>query len=109
MRTLLKVLFYGFLGLVVAVPAMILLAVIGAPVLAILGVLALPVLIVLAIVGLPFILLFALAAGVLGVLVGLGVLAIKLAIFVVLPVMFVVWLFKHFTGHDQYEHTHEWA
>ena len=87
MRTVIKVLFYGLLGLVLAVPAMILLAVIGAPVLAILGVLALPVLIVLAIVGLPFILLFAVAAAVLGVLVGLGVLAIKLAIFVVLPVM----------------------
>lgn len=109
MRTVIKVLFYGFLGLVLAVPAMILLAVIGAPVLAVLGVLALPVLIVLAIVGLPFILLFAVAAAVLGVLVGLGVLAIKLAIFVVLPVMFVVWVFRHFAGRDRYEHTHEWA
>jgi len=27
----------------------------------------------------------------------------------VLPVMFVVWLVRHFAGHDRYEHTHEWA
>jgi hypothetical protein len=73
---------------------------------AVLGaVVALPVALVVAVIGLPFVLLAACAAvvlavvfGLFGAFVGLAAMAIKLALFVVLPVAVVVWLLKRVFG-----------
>ena len=102
---LLKFLFISAVTLVFLIPAALVLAVIGLPVAAVLGVLALPVLIVLFIVGLPVFLVLLTAAavcsvlfGVLGAFVGLTIGAIKLVLFVVLPVAFVAWVLMRLVG-----------
>ena len=102
---LLKFLFVSAITLVFLIPAALVLAVVGLPIAAVLGVLALPVLIVLFIVGLPvFLVLLVVVAvcsvlfGVLGAFVGLTVGAIKLVLFVVLPIAFVAWLLMRLFG-----------
>jgi hypothetical protein len=93
------------LGLVAFLPIAFLLKAVGLPLLMILAVLALPVLFVLFLFGLPiFLVLLAggLAMGVLFAALSLGVLALKVAIFVVLPIWLVwrltSWLFRGRNG-----------
>jgi hypothetical protein len=101
----LKFLFASAVSLVFLIPAALLLAVIGLPVAVVLCVLALPVLIVLFVIGLPvFLVLLVIGAvvgvlfGVLGAFVGLTAAAIKLVLFVVLPIAFVAWLLMRLVG-----------
>jgi hypothetical protein len=108
MFALAKFLFVSAITLFFLIPAALVLAVIGLPIAAVLGVLALPVLLVLFIVGLPvFLVLLVVGAvvgvlfGVLGAFVGLTVGAIKLVLFVVLPVAFVGWLLMRLIGGRQ--------
>ena len=83
-----------FVGLGLLVPTVFVLKLIGLPILAVLGVIALPVMLVLFVLGLPIFLVL-IVAGVL--LAGLflamtaGLFAIKILVFVVLPV-WLVWL-----------------
>jgi hypothetical protein len=84
-RWLFKIL--GALG--VFLPLALLLKTIGLPVLIVLGVLALPILFVLFLFGLPFFLVLlvgSLALGVLFAALAFGLLALKFAVFVVLPI-----------------------
>jgi hypothetical protein len=101
----LKFLFVSAFTLVFLIPAALVLAVIGLPIALVLGVLALPVLIVLFIVGLPVFLVLLVVGvvcsvlfGVLGAFVGLTAAAIKLVLFVVLPIAFVAWLLMRLVG-----------
>lgn len=88
-------------GLGVFLPLAFLLKAIGLPVLMVLGVLALPIFFILFLFGLPlFLVLVAggLAMGVLFAVLAFGMLALKVAIFVVLPIWLVYkvvsWLFR---------------
>ena len=88
-------------GLAVFVPIALLLKTIGLPVLIILGILALPVLFVLFLFGLPIFLVLlvgGMAMGVLFAAMAFGLMALKFAVFVVLPLWLVwrlfAWMFR---------------
>ena len=105
-----KVFFGVVFGLVLLVPAAIILGVIGLPAVLILAVLAVPVLVVLVMLGLPFLLVLIAAAAVLGVVfavlgavLSIGALMFKLLLFVVLPVLAVAWLVKHIATRERHE------
>jgi hypothetical protein len=105
MLSLAKFLFFSAITLVFLIPAALVLALIGLPVLIVLGILALPVLVVLFVVGLPiFLVLLVVGAvigvlfGVLGAFVGLTAAAIKLVVFLALPIAFVGWLLMRLIG-----------
>src|SRR5690348_16614900 len=92
---------FKILGLGVFLPLALLLKTIGLPVLMVLGVLALPILFMLFLFGLPIFLVFlagGLVLGVLFMMLSLGLVALKFAIFVVLPIWLVwklvSWLFS---------------
>ena len=111
---LMKLVVGGALALALLVPLGVVLAVIGVPALVLLGVLAIPVAIVLAIIGLPVVLtvvaaaaVFALVVGLLGALVGLTIAAVKVALFVILPVAIVVWLVRRMRAGRQA--AYDWA
>ena len=96
---------FKVLGMLAFLPIAFLLKAIGLPVLIVLAVLALPVLVLLFIFGLPvFLVLLAggLAMGVLFAALSLGMLALKFAIFVVLPIWLVwklaSWMFRRREG-----------
>jgi hypothetical protein len=100
-----RALFFGTLALMALIPVAILLAVVGLPILAVLGVLALPVLLVLFLVGLPFLIIFAVIAALLGATFGvlmaflsIGALAIKVAFFVLMPLMILGLLVRMIFG-----------
>ena len=112
---LLKLVLGGTLALALLVPLGVILAVIGVPVLLLLVLLAVPVSLVLAVVGLPVFLtilfagvLFAVVVGLLGAIVGLTVAAVKVALFVVLPIAVVVWLLRRIRG-ERAQSTYGWA
>jgi hypothetical protein len=101
----LRALFFGALGLVVLIPVGVLLALVGLPIAAVLGLLALPVLLVLFIVGLPLLIIFATVIGLLGATVGVvmaflafGVVAVKLAFVVLLPLLLLGGLARRAIG-----------
>ena len=84
-------------ALLLFVPVALVLLVLGIPVVAVLAVAAAPVVIALALIGLPVILLLGavgIVLGLLGAALALGVLLLKLALFVVLPVAVVIWLVR---------------
>lgn len=92
---------FKILGLGVFLPLALLLKTIGLPVLMVLGVLALPILFMLFLFGLPIFLVFLAGGLVLGVIfmaLSLGLIALKFAVFVVLPIWLmwklVSWLFR---------------
>ena len=91
-------------ALVAFVPVVLLggvMLLLGAPVVGTLGLLAIPVLAVLAVVGLPILLLlivFGVIVGILGAVFGLAIAAIKLALFVALPVALVLYLAARLFG-----------
>ena len=89
----------GLLGvlLLLLLPLAGMLKVIGLPILIVLGVLGAPVLLVLAAIGLPLLLVVGIAGAALagvGLMLTLGVLAIKIVLPIVLVVWFVRWMLK---------------
>lgn len=93
------------------VPAAILLAVIGLPIALVVGILALPVLIVLFVVGLPLLIVGGLVVGLLGAVFGVlvafmsvGLVALKLALFVLVPFVVLAWIVKRLAGGGQRAH-----
>ena len=106
-----RALFFGALGLMLLVPAAILLAAIGLPIALVIGILALPVLIVLFLVGLPLLIIGGLVVGLLGAVFGVlmaflsvGIVALKLALFVLVPVVILAWIVKRLVGGGQRAH-----
>jgi hypothetical protein len=96
---------FKILGLGVFLPLALLLKTIGLPVLIVVGVLALPVLFMLFLFGLPIFLVFLAGGLVLGLIfmaLSLGLIALKFAVFVVLPIWLVwklvSWLFRGRNG-----------
>ncbi len=94
-----------FGGLAVLVPLALLLKTVGLPIIAILGVLAAPVLLVLFVLGLPIFLVLLVGGGLLAfvfALVSIGLVVLKLLIFVVLPIVLVWklirWIFRRGDG-----------
>lgn len=92
---------FKVLGLLAFLPIAFLLKAVGLPLLIVLGVLALPVLFLLFLFGLPIFLVLlvgGLAMGALFVALSIGMIALKFAIFVVLPIWLVykllTWLFR---------------
>ena len=86
-------LFKGFGGLALLLPLALLLKGIGLPLLMVMGVLALPVLFVLFLLGLPIFLVLMVGGAVMGLVafvVTIGIAALRIGLFVVLPV-FLVW------------------
>lgn len=110
MFAFIRALFFGALGLVFLIPIGIVLAIVGLPVIAVVGVLALPVLLVLFIVGLPVMLVIATIAALLGVTFGvlmaflsLGAIVLKVALLVLIPVVFIGWALRRlFAPADPY-------
>jgi hypothetical protein len=103
-----RALFFGALGLMALIPIAVFLAIIGLPIALVLGVLALPVLIVLFLVGLPLLIVAAVLVGVVGAVFGvvmaflsLGFVALKLAFFVLVPLMILGWVVRRLIGADQ--------
>lgn len=101
MFALARALFFGALALMALIPIAILLAIVGLPVAIVLGLLALPALLVLFLVGLPVIIVFAVLAALVGVTFGVlmaflsvGVIALKLAFVVLVPLMILGWLVR---------------
>ncbi len=101
MWTLIKLLIWGTVLLVLAVPAAIVLLAVGLPLLGVLAMIAVPALIVLALVGLPVVVALAVGAAVVGVVVallgvGMGLLLVvaKVALFVVVPIWAGLWLLR---------------
>ena len=86
--------------LLVLVPVAGVLKVIGLPVLIVLGVIGAPVFLLLAMIGLPVLLVLGIGGVLLffvGILLALGVLAIK----IILPIVLVVWLVKWIVGKNR--------
>jgi hypothetical protein len=103
-----RALFFGALGLMVLIPVAVFLAVIGLPIALVLGILALPVLIVLFLVGLPLLIMGAVLVGIVGAVFGVvlaflsvGFVALKLAFFVLVPLMVLAWIVRRLVGGDQ--------
>ena len=84
-------------GLAFLLPLALLLKTIGLPLLAVLSVLALPILILLFLFGLPIFLVFIVGGmlmGLIGVVLTIGIAALKIGLFIVLP----IWLFWKLGG-----------
>ena len=84
-------------GLALLLPIAMLLKTIGLPLLGVLGVLAFPILILLFVFGLPIFLVLvvgSLLIGMLGIALTMGLVAIKIGLFIVLPVWLVFKLFS---------------
>ena len=105
MFALLRALFFGALSLVLLIPIAIVLATIGLPIALVLCVLALPVLLVLFLVGLPFLIIFATVIGLIGAVFGVlmaflsvGMVALKIAILVLVPLLILGWIARRIFG-----------
>jgi hypothetical protein len=101
MFALARALFFGALALMALIPAAILLAVVGLPVIAVLGLLALPAILVFFLIGLPFLILFAgvvalfaVTFGVLMAFLSVGVVALKFAFVILVPLLILGWLMR---------------
>ena len=105
MFALLRVLFFGALALVALIPIGIILAAVGLPIVAILCVLALPVLLVLFLVGLPIFIVVVTVTALLGATFGvvmaflsLGVVVLKIALVVLVPLLILGWILRRVVG-----------
>ena len=101
MFRLFKFLFFGALGLLALIPVGVVLAAVGLPIAAVLGLLSLPLLLVLFLVGLPILIVFAVTVGLIGATVGvvmaflsLGVVVVKVAFAVLVPLLVLGWLMR---------------
>ena len=91
-----RALFFGAFALLVLLPIGIVLAVVGLPIVGIIGILALPVLLVMFLVGLPLLIVIAGVTALLGATFGivmaffsLGVVVLKVAFIVLVPVLII--------------------
>ena len=94
---MLRYLFGALGGLLALWPVAWLLKVIGIPLLIVLLILGVPLIILLAAIGLPALAVMAVGGmilGLLGLVLSVGMVVVKIAIFVVLPIMLVWWLFR---------------
>src|SRR5471032_1474774 len=94
MFVLLRVVFFGALALIALIPLGIVLAVVGLPVVAVLVLLALPLLLVLCLIGLPILIIAATMVGLIGAAFGVlvafltvGMVALKIAFLVLVPLL----------------------
>lgn len=101
MFVVMRALFVGALALLALIPVGVVLAAIGLPVMIVLCVLALPLVIVLAVVGLPLfivgvagIALLGATFGVLMAFLSLGVVVLKVAFVVLVPLLILAWLLR---------------
>ena len=92
-------------GLAFLIPVVLLLKAIGLPVLAVLSIVAIPLLILLFLFGLPIFLVFLAGGAIMGILslvVTIGIAALKIGIFVVLPIWLTwklfSWIFRRGNG-----------
>jgi hypothetical protein len=92
-------------GLAFLIPIVLLLKAIGLPVLAVLSIIAIPLLILLFLFGLPIFLVFLAGGAIMGILslvVTIGIAALKIGIFVVLPIWLTwklfSWIFRRGNG-----------
>jgi hypothetical protein len=106
-----RALFFGALGLMLLIPVAVALAIVGLPVALVLGILAMPVLIVLFLVGLPFLILVSVLLALVGAVFGevmaflsVGFVAIKLAFFILVPLMVLGWIVRRLVGGPQRVH-----
>jgi hypothetical protein len=97
--SLIKFLLFGLLAMFVLLPAAGILMLVGLPIVAVLGLVGLPILGMLMLVGLPALAIVVVCAvalglvfGLLGLVVGLGIAALKIAFFIALPILFITWL-----------------
>ena len=105
MLALARGLFLGALALVALIPVGILLAVIGLPVVAVLCLLALPVLLVLFLIGLPLLIVASVVLGLMGAVFGMlmaffavGMVAVKIAFIVLVPLVILGWIARRIVG-----------
>jgi len=96
-----RALFFGALALMALIPIAILLAAVGLPVIAVLGLLALPAILVLFLIGLPILILFAVVTALVGVTFGVlmaflsvGMVALKIAFIVLVPLLILGWMVR---------------
>ena len=96
-----RALFFGALALMALIPIAILLAVIGLPIIAVLGLLALPAILVLFLIGLPILILLAVVVGLVGATFGVlmaflsvGMVALKVAFIVLVPLLILGWMVR---------------
>jgi len=101
MFALIRGLFFAAIGLIVLIPLGIVLATVGLPIVAVLGLLALPVLLVLFLVGLPLLIIVATVVGLIGAVFGIlmaflsvGVVALKIAFIVLVPLLILGWIVR---------------
>src|SRR5262245_56045479 len=105
MFALLRALFFGALALMAMIPTGIVLVAVGLPLAAACGLLALPVLLVLFIIGLPLLVIGAAITALLGATLGVvmaflafGIVALKIAFVVLVPVLILGWLVRRAIG-----------
>ena len=94
---MLRYLFGALGGLLALWPVAWLLKIIGIPLLIVLLILGVPLIILLAAIGLPALAVMAVGGmilGLLGLVLSVGMVVVKIGIFVVLPLMLVWWLFR---------------
>lgn len=103
--SLIRFLVFALLTLCVLVPLAGIFSLVGLPIALVIGIVAVPVLLLLVVIGLPVILTVvlvmaavAIVTGLLGAVVGLGFAALKIALFVALPVWIVFWLAGKVSG-----------
>jgi hypothetical protein len=96
-----RALFFGALALMALIPIAIVLAIVGLPIAIVIGLLALPALLVLFLVGLPVLIVFAVVSALVGVTFGvlmaflsIGVVALKIAFVVLVPLLILGWLIR---------------
>jgi hypothetical protein len=101
MFTFFRVVFFGALALLALIPIGIILAAVGLPIVAVLCLLALPVILVLFLIGLPFFILFVVGTALIGATVGvimaflsLGVIVLKIAFVVLVPLLILGWVLR---------------
>ena len=94
---MLRYLFGTLGGLLALWPVAWLLKIVGIPLLIVLAIIGVPLIILLAAIGLPIIAVMAVGGmilGLLGLVLSVGMVVVKIGIFVVLPLMLVWWLYR---------------
>jgi hypothetical protein len=105
MFAVIRALFFGAIALVALIPVGIVLAIVGLPVVAVLGLLALPLLLVLFLVGLPLLIVASVALGLIGAVFGVlmaflsvGIVAVKIAFIILVPLVILGWVARRMFG-----------
>ncbi len=108
MFAVIRALFFGAIALVALIPVGIVLAIVGLPVVAVLGLLALPVLLVLFLVGLPLLIVASVALGLMGAVfavlmafLAVGIVAVKIAFIILVPLVILGWAARRVFGPTQ--------